>query len=689
MHQQQQRFLLIMSALSSSFSAPILANDYSKELEEITIVGRTTNLLGSAMSASEGFVSQQELAIRPTLRIGELLELVPGMVATQHSGSGKANQYFLRGFNLDHGTDFATFVDGMPVNMRTHGHGQGYTDINFIIPELVQNLAYRKGSYYAETGDFSGAGSATFSTANTLEQGLVRITLGKDNFQRYLLADSLEHILGGDLLVGLEYQTYAGPWTDINENVNKTNALVKHSSQLGDGKLSVTFMAYDNSWNSADQIPLRAVEQGELNPLGSIDPSLGGESSRYSLSVAWDSNDAFLSAYVIDYELDLFSNFTYFLDDLINGDQFEQVDQRKIYGASGHIHYDFNGLVNTLGFETRFDDIAEVGLHKSAKQIRLGSIRNDAVQEKSAAIYAKSSYDWSPKFRTVLGIRYDYYDFKVSSLIGENVNGINLRGNTGKNNDDLVSLKGSATYRFSETLEAYLAAGQAFHSNDARGTIKQIDPNDGSAIESVNPLVRSFGKEVGLRIELAQALNASFSLWSLQLDSELLFVGDAGNTEANRPSYREGIEASVYYRFNEHWLLDAEYALSKAKFSDESEDGRHIPGSVEQVLQLGLSAELTSGLTASVRLRHLGKRPLLENAEVSSQPSTIVNLLLSQQWQDWTVKLELLNLFDSTGHDIDYYYPSRLSGEDEQGVEDLHFHQIEPRTLRLTAQMRF
>jgi len=689
MHQQQQRFLLIMSALSSSFSAPILANDYSKELEEITIVGRTTNLLGSAMSASEGFVSQQELAIRPTLRIGELLELVPGMVATQHSGSGKANQYFLRGFNLDHGTDFATFVDGMPVNMRTHGHGQGYTDINFIIPELVQNLAYRKGSYYAETGDFSGAGSATFSTANTLEQGLVRITLGKDNFQRYLLADSLEHILGGDLLVGLEYQTYAGPWTDINENVNKTNALVKHSSQLGDGKLSVTFMAYDNSWNSADQIPLRAVEQGELNPLGSIDPSLGGESSRYSLSVAWDSNDAFLSAYVIDYELDLFSNFTYFLDDPINGDQFEQVDQRKIYGASGHIHYDFNGLVNTLGFETRFDDIAEVGLHKSAKQIRLGSIRNDAVQEKSAAIYAKSSYDWSPKFRTVLGIRYDYYDFKVSSLIGENVNGINLRGNTGKNNDDLVSLKGSATYRFSETLEAYLAAGQAFHSNDARGTIKQIDPNDGSAIDSVNPLVRSFGKEVGLRIELAQALNASFSLWSLQLDSELLFVGDAGNTEANRPSYREGIEASVYYRFNEHWLLDAEYALSKAKFSDESEDGRHIPGSVEQVLQLGLSAELTSGLTASVRLRHLGKRPLLENAEVSSQPSTIVNLLLSQQWQDWTVKLELLNLFDSTGHDIDYYYPSRLSGEDEQGVEDLHFHQIEPRTLRLTAQMRF
>ena len=687
--QQHKGFLFGISALSSAYSMPVLANDYNKELEEITVIGRTSNLLGSAMSASEGFVSQQELAIRPTLRIGELLELVPGMVATQHSGSGKANQYFLRGFNLDHGTDFATSIDAMPVNMRSHGHGQGYTDINFIIPELIQNLAYRKGSYYAETGDFSGAGSATFSTANTLDQGLASITLGKDSFQRYLLADGLEQILGGDLLVGLEYQSYAGPWTDINEDVNKINVLIKHSSKLGDGKLSVTFMAYDNSWNSADQIPLRAVEQGQIDALGSIDTNLGGESSRYSLSVAWDSDDAFLSAYVIDYDLDLFSNFTYFLDDPINGDQFEQVDQRKIYGASGHIHNDFNGLVNTLGFETRFDDINEVGLHKSVNQVRLGSIRSDAVEETSAAIYAKSSYDWSPQFRTLVGIRYDYYDFKVSSLIGENVNGINVADNLGKNNDDLVSLKASATYKFNDTIEAYLAAGQAFHSNDARGTIQQIDPNDGSVIAPVDPLVRSFGKELGLRVELLETLNASFSLWSLQLDSELLFVGDAGNTEASRPSYREGFEASVYYRFNQYWMFDAEYALSKAKFSDESEDGRHIPGSVERVLQLGVSAELQSGLTASVRLRHLGERPLLENASVTSEPSTIVNLLLSQQWQDWTLKLELLNLFDSKGHDIDYYYASRLSGEAEQGVEDLHFHQIEPRTLRLTAQMRF
>ncbi len=617
------------------------------------------------------------------------MELVPGMVATQHSGSGKANQYFLRGFNLDHGTDFATFVDGMPVNMRTHGHGQGYTDINFIIPELVANMAYKKGPYYAETGDFSGAGSAFFTTKASLKQGFGQITLGEDQYQRLLLANSQTNILGGELLYAIEQQSYAGPWSDIDEDVDKINILLKHSQQRWGGKLSIIAMAYDNSWNSADQIPQRAVDAGLIDELGSIDTSLGGDSSRYSVSASWDSQQGSLSVYAIDYDLDLFSNFTYFLDDPVNGDQFEQVDNRQIYGASGHWHLDSQSMRTTFGFDTRFDDINEVGLYKSNNQRRRGAVRSDQVNELSWALYAKNERDWSNNFRTSVGLRYDYYDFDVDSLIERNINDIDLAANNGQQNADLLSIKGSATYKLSDSTEIYVAAGQGFHSNDARGTTTIVDPNDGSQIDPVDPLVKSHGAELGGRFNAGSNLNTSIALWTLSLDSELLFVGDAGNTESSRPSRRKGIELTSYYRINDTWTLDLEYTVTDSTFTDHSEDGDKVPGAINQVAQLGISANFDNGWFASARLRHFGERPLLENNQVKSDPSSIFNAQIGKNWTRFGLKLELLNLFNSNDHDIDYFYSSRLPGEPVDGVEDRHYHPIEPRTIRLTAQYRF
>lgn len=677
---------LASAILLSTLSSASMADD---SLEKITILGHNTDLIGSAISASEGFVGEEEIKVRPLLRTGELMELVPGMVATQHSGSGKANQYFLRGFNLDHGTDFATFVDGMPVNMRTHGHGQGYTDINFIIPELINNMAYKKGPYYAQTGDFSGAGSAFFTTQSSLKQGFAQLTLGQDQYQRLLLANSQDAVLNGTLLYAIEKQNYAGPWTDIDEDVNKTNVLVKHSQQRWGGELSITAMAYDNSWNSADQIPQRAVDSGLIDPLGSIDPNLGGDSSRYSLSANWNSAQGSLSVYAIDYDLDLFSNFTYFLDDPVNGDQFEQVDSRRIYGASGHWHLDAQSMRTTLGFDTRFDDIGEVGLYKTTDMQRRGAVRSDQVDELSWALYAKNDRDWSNNFRTSVGLRYDYYDFDVDSRIDININGVDLSANNGQRDADLLSFKGSATYKLSDASEVYIAAGQGFHSNDARGTTSVIDPNDGSQIDPVDPLVKSHGAELGLRFNMGQQLNTSISFWTLSLDSELLFVGDAGNTEASRPSQRKGIELTSYYRINKVWTLDVEYTVTDSEFTAHSDDGDKVPGAINQVLQLGASANFDNGWFASARLRHFGERPLLENNQVKSDPSSIVNAQIGKNWTRFGLKLELLNLFNSNDHDIDYFYPSRLPGEPVDGVEDRHYHPIEPRTIRLTAQYRF
>ncbi|MBQ0797061.1 TonB-dependent receptor [Zhongshania sp.] len=664
-----------------------------QKIETVEVEGRHINLVGEAVSASEGVVGQQEISLRPLLRTGEVLELVPGMVVTQHSGTGKANQYFLRGFNLDHGTDFATSVDGMPVNMRTHGHGQGYSDLNFLIPEVVSQLAYKKGAYYADVGDFSGAGGAQISTTRSLEQGLLELTLGEDNFYRVLAMNSLQ-IAGGTTTVAIEGNRYDGPWSDIEEDLDKINVFLKHAIPLEDGQLSFTMMAYDNSWNSADQIPSRAVDQGIIDELGSIDKTVGGESSRYSLNANLELGNWIGSAYVIDYDLNLWSNFTYFLDDETNGDQFEQVDNRTIYG--GQLAYLLEGALagrtmsNKFGGDLRVDDINEVGLYRSQARQRLGAIRSDQVTESSIGLYWENRITWTDSLRSVLGARYDYYDFDVDDKTGININSIDLSGNGGTSDDSISSVKASLIYTFSNEWEGYISAGQGFHSNDARGTTIRLDPTDGSVIDSVDPLVRSLGYEVGTRGFISDRINTSISLWTLELDSELLFVGDAGNTEPSRASERNGIEITGYYHFTDQISLDIEYAYTNSKFTEAAPEGNKIPGAIKNVFQAGLNADFSSGWFGSLRVRHFGERPLVEDGSVKSDDSTIWNLRAGYRMTNWVFKADVLNLTDSDDHDIDYFYASRLASE-PAGVatDDIHYHVIEPRTVRLSMGYKF
>jgi outer membrane receptor protein involved in Fe transport len=663
------------------------------------VEGRSQNLIGEAISASQGVVGQDEILIRPMLRTGEILESVPGMVVTQHSGTGKANQYFLRGFNLDHGTDFATYIDGMPINMRTHGHGQGYTDLNFIIPETVQTLKYQKGAYYADVGDFSGAGSAEFKTLTKSQSTQISASVGEFNYQRFVLSSGLAI---GDpasqeqrLNLALEIEKYDGPWTDINEDVNKYNVFAKYSRKLADGRLNVSVMGYDNQWNSADQIPSRAVESELIDEFGSLDTSLGGQSDRFSINAQWRNENVSAAAYAIDYGLNLWSNFTYFLDNPTTGDQFEQVDQRQIYG--GHLSYtdytkwaDYQ-VSNTFGAQFRYDHIDEVGLYRTAQRQRLGAIRSDTVQEGSLGVFWENKFIWTEQLRTSLGVRYDYYDFTVDSLITNNVNNIDLSTNKGKQNDTNLALKGSIIYTFNETLEGYVSAGQGFHSNDARGTIEQIDPNSGESIEPVDPLVDSTGYEVGLRINIDDSVNMSAALWSLDLDSELLFVGDAGNTEATSGSERQGVEFTGYYRFNEQWTLDVEYAYSNANFTGVPKIESAIPGAIEHVLQAGITFQQKQGWFGTARLRYFGERPLLEDKSIAADSAQLVNLNLGYVFSSGLkIRLDILNVLDSNDHDIDYFYASRLANEPAgDGVDDLHFHVLQPRSMKLTLVYNF
>jgi len=681
--------LLVLAALQANAQ-----EDDSHDIEKVTVSGRQVSLVGEAISASQGIVGQEEIRLRPILRTGEILEFIPGMVVTQQSGTGKANQYFLRGFNLDHGTDFATFVDGMPVNMRTHGHGQGYTDLNFVIPESVQSLNYKKGVYYADISDFSGAGSAMLNTTNSASTPLVSATVGKNNFLRIVglggvtINDTNRVVLAG------EHNTYDGPWSDISEDLDKTNVLAKWVNKQDKAEFSLTFMGYDNSWNSADQIPKRAIESGLIDELGSLDTTVGGQSDRYSLSANWRSENLVASAYVMSYSMNLWSNFTYFLDDPENGDQFEQVDDRTVYGGEASYRYEHSLLgklsTTTFGTQVRIDDIDEVGLYHTQARQRLGVIRSDEVTESSVGAYVNNETYWTQRLRTVLGLRYDYFDFDVRNLAGVNANSIDLSPNSGASSDDITSLKASVVYTISPEWELYGAAGQGLHSNDARGTTIQIDPSSGDAVDAVDPLVRSTGIEAGLRGFIDEKLNASLSVWQLSLDSELLFVGDAGNTEASRASKRKGAEIALYYQLDQNWSIDLEYAYTDAAFTDASSEGAHIPGAIKNVVQAGVSAQFDNGLFGSLRARHFGERPLIEDNSITSDASTVFNLRAGYKMNKWVLQLDVLNLTDSDAHDIDYYYASRLSTDaQDTETDDIHYHVIEPRTLRATVMYQF
>ena len=672
-------------------------------IEEVEVIASRQNQIGLSISASSGMVVGDEVKIRPLQHTGSLLELVPGMVVTQHSGTGKANQYFLRGFNLDHGTDFATFIDGMPINMRTHGHGQGYTDLNFIISETINGIAYKKGPYYAGVGDFSGAGSAHITTASVFDKsgvdsGNAAITNGGHDYYRAVIqTDFLA--AKGQWFVAAELNRNQGPWTDISEGLKKNNLLIKYQRPLFEGQLQVSLMAYNNRWNSADQIPQRAVinntGEGLIDSLGSIDTSLGGHSDRYSLSAQWKKSHWQASVYAINYDLNLWSNFTYFLDNESAGDQFEQFDSRSIFG--GQVRNEQNHILLNLpltlrlGATVRYDDIDEVGLFSTQKRSRLGAIRNDKIQESSIGLFWDNSLALTDKLKAVASVRYDYFHFDVDGLLSVNINGVDLSKNSGKAKDDKYSFKGGLVYSVNPNWELYTSLGQGFHSNDARGTVVTVDPADGASIDTVEPLVGSVGCEVGVRGFFIDRLNVSLALWRLTLDSELLFVGDAGNTEASRASEREGIELTAYYRLDDTWTLDLEYAYADANFSETALEGDNIPGAINDVVQAGLNFDNKQGWFGSLRFRYFGERPLEESGSIRSDSSTVMNLRAGYQLNQWVFKSDVLNLLDSDYHDIDYYYASRLASEiaATSGTEDIHFHVLEPRTLRFTAEYIF
>jgi outer membrane receptor protein involved in Fe transport len=660
------------------------------DMDEV-VVTATRKLIGKVESSTQGTVTRAQLETRPVLRTGELLETVPGLVVTQHSGDGKANQYFLRGFNLDHGTDLATSVDGIPVNMHTHGHGQGYTDINFVIPELLDRIEYKKGTYYADEGNFSAAGAVDLVYRRRLEDNVLSLTVGEDSHARGLIAGSAA--LGdGDLLWALDYGQTDGPW-ELDEDLRRTNSLLKYSAGDRLDGYSITASVYDGEWISTDQIPERAVQAGVLDRFGYVDPTGGGGSHRYSLNL--EINNTFGgwnfegNAYALDYRLDLFSNFTYALD-AENGDQFEQFDDRRAYGLHAELARptEFGGISGTLrfGVESRYEDIGRVGLYLTHARQRLSTVREDSVNRLGLGLFVEQQLQATDWLRVIAGLRHDRANFDVDS---------DLAVNSGSAHDSITSPKVSLVFGPWADTEFFVNAGRGFHENDARGTTITVDPVDGvTPTARVQPMVRARGAEFGMRTAAVPYTQLALTAWGLDLDSELIYVGDAGATEPSRATQRYGVEFAAYVTPVEWLTLDADLAWSHARFSDfpsvsEEGAGNRIPGAVESVVSLGAAVQHPGGWFGGARLRHFGEAPLIEDNSVRSAPTTVVNFEIGRRFGErFSVALAAYNVFDSADNDITYFYESQLPGE-AGPVEDRHFHPVEPRTLRLTLETRF
>ncbi|MFN2476871.1 MAG: TonB-dependent receptor [Chthoniobacterales bacterium] len=657
----------------------------SGETERITVIGREDDLIGLANTSSQGTIGADELEKRPYSRRGELLEAVPGVIITQHSGEAKANQYFLRGFNLDHGTDFALSVDDMPINLRTHAHGQGYADLNFIIPELVRGIDYSKGPFFAEVGDFSSAGAAQFRLFSELPKGIATISIGEDNFYRLVLGDSVRSG-GGIVTAAFEFGHYDGPYV-VNQNANRLNGFLRWTWGDPANKFSLTAMAYHGHAHSPDQVPQRAIDEGLIPRLGAIDTTDALTSERASLSFDWVHTDGDvvtkLDAYAIYYHLDIFSDFTFFLDDPVHGDQFEQVDRRVILGGSltrtwqteifGH------HVSQTVGFQTRNDIIPEVGLFHTEKKNRLSTVRDDSVEESSIALYQRNEINWSPWFRSVFGLRGDLYYFHVAS---------DTRANSGDLFDGIVSPKLSLIFGPWAKTELYLNAGTGLHSNDARGTTIKVSPVNGETSQNVDPLVRSTSVEIGARSSLVPNLVSTLSLYYLAVDSELVFTGDAGDTEPSAASRRLGVELANYYKPFPWLTIDADFAYTDARFQGNLA-GDRIPGSIATVFAAGVRVDAPCGFFSSVRTRYFGPQPLIEDHSAVGSSSLNFDARIGWSFKNVQLAVDVLNVFDKRNNDIAYYYTSRLPGEPAEGVNDFHVHPAEPRTLRASMTYKF
>lgn len=643
------------------------AQDDSNSTKEIIVFGRGQSKIGVAHAASEGTIAGSDLLVRPLLRTAELLEAIPGMVAAQHSGTGKANQYFLRGFNLDHGSDFTTYIDGVQMNFRSHGHGHGYLDLNGLIPEIVAREDFRKGPYRADGGDFALAGAAYMTTIEGYDRPWGSVEAGSYGHRRVAAGGTVKNLGGGDLTLVGEYRTYDGPWEEP-ENLQHYAGFAKYSKPTGLGQLELTVHGYRGTWHPTEQIPERIIGTSYCEDVFcSPDPTATGATTRYVANAKLSGETWRANVYAQYYNWNMYSNPTYYNDDGTSA-QIHQFDKRMVYGMTGQKAWALGDKIDlTIGTENRYDDISKVGVVHTEDREFINSLGLYSVKEASLALYGEVTVKPIEGLRLTGGLRGDYYHYSVDALdaaaaaLGE-----------GSGHDSIVSPKLSAAYKVIDELEVYASWGRGFHSNDVRGAVTSTP---------VPVLVAGTGKELGVRFQHG-TLSLTATYYWLSVGSELRFVGDSNAVEPTEASRRHGYELVGFWRPFPWLAIDANYTASHARYVN----GDYIPNAFENAASAGISF-VKGPWEASIRLRHLGPYPLVEDNSVRDKGSNVVNMRGARTFGRFQVYADLLNVFNSRDKDIAYYYESYIPGFDSGTVEGRLSRVVEPRTVKVGVKV--
>jgi outer membrane receptor protein involved in Fe transport len=635
-------------------------------------------------AASSSTVRDRDFMLRPHQRPADILSVTPGLLVVQHAGGGKANQYFLRGFDADHGSDLALFVDGIPVNLVSHGHGQGYADLHWLIPELVSTIQVYKGPYFAEFGDFATAGAVNLVTRRSLDQS--RVAIGGGMLDSYrALAVASPKLDGYDPLLAAEVYGTDGPFENP-ENLRRYNVFAKVTRRLSEAhnsSISLALTSYGAQWHASGQIPLREVLAGRLDRFGSVDPSEGGRSQRHGAYLSYraypDSDSALsLLGYFTRYELGLYSNFSFASRDPINGDMIEQTDSRSIGGlsASYRLARSLSGieLETTVGVQGRSDSI-DNGLFYARRRERLGSVVDSDILESSLGVYAQEDVTWTKWLRSVVGVRADYVRFDVGDRLEPD-------GENRVRDAALLSPKASIITTPRPELDLYLNFGSGFHSNDARGVVQQD--------ERATPLARALGYEAGARLELFDRLDLALSAFVLDLESEIVWVGDEGTTEARGPTRRLGGEFELRVELLSWLFADADLALTRARFLGAPGGANAVPLAPSRQVSGGLSVRHPGGFFGRAGLVHVGDRPATEDRFLTAEGFTRFDATLGYRHRRFEISVSGQNLSNASWREAQFASVSRLPRETSSascpagtraveaegtfsGCEDIHF----------------
>jgi TonB dependent receptor/TonB-dependent Receptor Plug Domain len=704
----------------------------SASIQEITVTAGRLGLLGTAATASEGVVADEELQLTPVYRPGQMLETVPGLIVTLHSGEGKANQFLMRGYNLDHGTDLAVSVDGMPINQPTHTHGQGYTDLNFMIPELADGISYSKGPYYADVGDFGAVGSVRVDYRDTIASQ-VSATAGTRGFERTFAAQS-QPLGHGQLLAAAELQHYDGPFV-TPDDARKENLVLRYSQGDKNNGYSVTGMFYHQSWTNTTDIPIRAVSQGLIpDRFGTLDPTDGGRSLRASLSVQYQASlgkgQFSASSFVMYNQLHLYNDFTHYLVDPIHGDQEDQTENRRVIGGAANYTLALTlGTVDneiSVGALTRYDALA-VGRLPSEGQAPLPAqndptsfSNDDQVYLAAGALYGQATTHWSSALRSVLGLRADFqHGTDVDHLARLHETAGHTNGGTAASS--LLQPKGSLIYAPAGYLEFYASAGRGFHSADLRGVNQAA--NVGSGLPRTPLLAQQDGQELGIRAAVKQNLALTFAVYNLWQQSETIINPDVGADTAGPPSRRYGYEVNLTYQIRQWLEFYGSYSGNHTRLTHPFDDGTGHLGTyiMDAPIAAGSLALYLRDLgpwSGGLNYRYLGNYPLssgpcVDSAVVKDFPGAATSCANAPtaraqvngggfgEWNldvhyafpsGWSAAIGIYNLLNSHAAAAEFWYVDRLKteiGTYRDGRADVHEHPLEPIMARFTISKQF